>query len=143
MSSLLSSRVRAKKPRSGHQTPLSRCPCRGTQKKGARKRPLLQFQSFPIPPKEAENVGTNIIKDTGAFGNGFFVNPGHNNARTKKEGNKMDTKHTMRNIGIGMAAGAALGMLLAPQKKTLKATAKKAVRAAEDVAENMSQRLGM
>ena len=42
----------------------------------------------------------------------------------------MDAKHTM-------------GMLLAPQKKTLKATAKKAVRAAEDVAENVSQRLGM
>ena len=48
----------------------------------------------------------------------------------------MDAKHTMRNIGIGMAAGAALGMLLAPQKKTLKATAKKAVRAAEQVPKN-------
>ena len=37
----------------------------------------------------------------------------------------MESKHMMRNIGIGMAAGAALGMLMAPQKKTLKATAKR------------------
>ena len=37
----------------------------------------------------------------------------------------MESKHMMRNIGIGMAAGAALGLLMAPQKKTLKATAKK------------------
>ena len=49
----------------------------------------------------------------------------------------------MRNIGIGMAAGAALGMLLAPQKRKLKVTARRAVRAAEDAAEDLSQRLGM
>ena len=41
----------------------------------------------------------------------------------------MESRHMMRNIGIGMAAGAALGLLMAPQKKTLKATAKKPVRA--------------
>lgn len=55
----------------------------------------------------------------------------------------MEGKHTLRNLGIGMAAGAALGMLLAPQKKTLKATAKKAVRAMEDVAEHVTQNMGM
>ena len=43
-----------------------------------------------------------------------------------------------------VAAGAALGMaVLAPRQKTLKATAKKAVRAMEDVAENVTQTLGM
>ena len=55
----------------------------------------------------------------------------------------MDAKHTMRNIGIGMAAGAALGMLLAPQKKTLKATAKKAVRAGGGGAERPPRRGGL
>ena len=43
----------------------------------------------------------------------------------------MENRHTLRNIGLGMAAGAALGMLMAPQKRNLKATAKKAVRAVE------------
>ena len=61
----------------------------------------------------------------------------------QKEESNMESKHMMRNIGIGMAAGAALGMLMAPQKKTLKATAKKAVRAMEDAAENMTQSMGM
>ena len=61
----------------------------------------------------------------------------------QKEESNMESKHMMRNIGIGMAAGAALGMLMAPQKKTLKATAKKAVRAMEDAAENMTQHMGM
>ena len=55
----------------------------------------------------------------------------------------MESRHMMRNIGIGMAAGAALGMLMAPQKKTMKATAKKAIRAMEDAAENMTQHMGM
>ena len=45
--------------------------------------------------------------------------------------------------GWYLAAGAALGMLMAPQKKTLKATAKKAMRAMEDAAENMTQSMGM
>ena len=58
--------------------------------------------------------------------------------------NQVQHHHTLRNIGIGMAAGAALGMaVLAPRQKTLKATAKKAVRAMEDVAENVTQTLGM
>lgn len=55
----------------------------------------------------------------------------------------MENKHTMRNIGIGMAAGAALGMMMAPQKKNLKTTVKKATRAVEDVAENVSNTLGL
>lgn len=55
----------------------------------------------------------------------------------------MESKHTMRNIGIGMAAGAALGMLLAPQKKAMKATAKRAARAMEDAAEHVARDLGM
>ena len=56
----------------------------------------------------------------------------------------MEHHHTLRNIGIGMAAGAALGMaVLPPRQKTPKATAKKAVRAMEDVAENVTQTLGM
>ena len=77
------------------------------------------------------------------FGNGFFPRSGHNNSRAGKGGIELESKHTMRNIGIGMAAGAALGMLLAPQKRKLKVTARRAVRAAEDAAEDLSQRLGM
>lgn len=56
----------------------------------------------------------------------------------------MEHHHTLRNIGIGMAAGAALGMaVLSPQAEDPEATAKKAVRAMEDVAENVTQTLGM
>ena len=55
----------------------------------------------------------------------------------------MESKHMMRNIGIGMAAGAALGRLMAPHNKTMKAPAKKAIRAMEDAAENMTQHMGM
>ena len=61
----------------------------------------------------------------------------------RKEESNMESRHMMRNIGIGMAAGAALGLLMAPQKKTLKATAKKPVRAMEDAAENITQHMGM
>ena len=55
----------------------------------------------------------------------------------------MERRTIMRSIGLGMAAGAALGLLMAPQRKTLKSTAKKAVRAVEDAAENMTQHLSM
>ena len=54
----------------------------------------------------------------------------------------MESKHMMRNIGIGMAAGAALGMLMAPQKKTMKATAKKARRARETPRKNIPNNRG-
>ena len=52
-------------------------------------------------------------------------------------------QHMWRNIGIGLAAGAALGMALAPRKKSLKATARTAARAMEDIAGNMVHDLGM
>ena len=55
----------------------------------------------------------------------------------------MDAKHTMRNIGIGMAAGAALGMLLAPQKKTWRPPPKKRGRPPGAGAKTAPQRLGM
>lgn len=85
-----------------------------------------------------------IIEDVSSFGNGFFMNPGHNKGRlVQKEEYHMERRTIMRSIGLGMAAGAALGLLMAPQKKTLKSTAKKAVRAVEDAAENMTQHLSM
>ena len=52
-------------------------------------------------------------------------------------------QHMLRNIGIGMAAGAALGMALAPRKKVLKATARKARQTVEDIADNMTRNWGM
>ncbi len=55
----------------------------------------------------------------------------------------MTNKGMMRGAALGLMAGAALGMAMAPQKKAMKATAKKAVRAMEDIAENVTDPLGL
>lgn len=64
-----------------------------------------------------------------------------------EEGKSLDRNHTMMNIGIGMAAGAVLGMALSPRKNALKSNAQKAYKAvegvAQDVAHSVSQNLGM
>ena len=52
-------------------------------------------------------------------------------------------QHMLRNIGIGLAAGAALGLALAPKRKSLRSTARKAVHAVEDIAGNMTRNMGM
>ena len=61
----------------------------------------------------------------------------------KMKGEIFVAQHMLRNIGIGMAAGAALGMALAPRKKVLKATARKARQTVEDIADNMTRNWGM
>lgn len=50
---------------------------------------------------------------------------------------------TIGSVGLGLVAGAALGMAIAPQKKTMKGTAKKATRVVEDMAHNFSQNFTM
>ena len=53
------------------------------------------------------------------------------------------SKHPfLTGIGMGAAAGAALGMAMDPKKKEMKAAARKAVRAVEDVAGNINDAIG-
>lgn len=50
----------------------------------------------------------------------------------------MRRNHFMQGVGLGMLAGAVVGMLVSPGKKELKRTAVKAARAVENAAENIS-----
>lgn len=51
----------------------------------------------------------------------------------------MQHSHFFRGVGLGMLAGAVVGMMVSPGKKELKRTAVKAVQAVEDAAENISE----
>ena len=53
--------------------------------------------------------------------------------------NKMDF---IKGIGIGAAAGTAMGILLAPKKKNRKNMAGKALKAAGDIVENLTGAMG-
>lgn len=53
-------------------------------------------------------------------------------------GDNMEHNHFMRGVGLGMLAGAAVGMVVSPGKKELKRTANKAVQAVSDAADNIS-----
>lgn len=46
-------------------------------------------------------------------------------------------------MGIGLMAGTALGMALAPQKKTVQRQAKKTIRAVEDMMSTLGETLNM
>lgn len=48
----------------------------------------------------------------------------------------------MRGVGLGMLAGAVVGLLVSPGKKELKRSAGKAVRAVENAAESISDAIG-
>ena len=50
----------------------------------------------------------------------------------------MEHNHFMRGVGIGMIAGAVVGMIVSPGKKELKRTADRAVRAVGNAADNLS-----
>ena len=50
----------------------------------------------------------------------------------------MEHNHFMRGVGLGMLAGAVVGMMVSPGKKELKRTANKAVQAVGNAAENIS-----
>ena len=53
-------------------------------------------------------------------------------------GDFMERSHFMRGVGLGMLAGAIVGMIVSPGKKELKRTAAKAARAVENAAESIS-----
>ena len=57
----------------------------------------------------------------------------------EKAMNKMDF---IKGIGIGAAAGTAMGILLAPKKKNRKNMAGKALKAAGDIVENLTGAMG-
>lgn len=50
----------------------------------------------------------------------------------------MEHNHFMRGVGLGMLAGAVVGMVVSPGKKELKRTANKAVQAVSTAADNIS-----
>ena len=50
----------------------------------------------------------------------------------------MEHNHFMRGVGLGMLAGAVVGMVVSPGKKELKRTANKAVQAVGNAAESIS-----
>ena len=50
----------------------------------------------------------------------------------------MEHNPFMRGMGLGMLAGAALGLAVSPGRKTVKRKAAKAARTMEDMAENIS-----
>lgn len=51
----------------------------------------------------------------------------------------MEHSRFMRGIGIGMLAGAVMGMMVSPGRKELKQTANKAVQAVGNAAETISE----
>lgn len=51
----------------------------------------------------------------------------------------MQHNRFFRGVGLGMLAGAVVGMMVSPGKKELKRTATKAVQAVENAAENISE----
>ena len=50
----------------------------------------------------------------------------------------MERSHFMRGVGLGMLAGAVVGMIVSPGKKELKQTANKAVQAVSNAADSIS-----
>ena len=50
----------------------------------------------------------------------------------------MEHNRFMRGVGLGMLAGAVVGMMVSPGKKELKQTANKAVQAVGNAADNIS-----
>lgn len=50
----------------------------------------------------------------------------------------MEHGHFLRGVGLGMLAGAVVGMVVSPGKKELKQTASKAARAVSSAADNIS-----
>ena len=50
----------------------------------------------------------------------------------------MEHGNFMRGVGLGMLAGAIVGIAISPGKRELKRTAAKAVQAVENAAENIS-----
>ena len=48
-----------------------------------------------------------------------------------------------KGVGVGMAAGTAVGMLLAPKKHSKKCMANKVLKAASDIVENLSHTMGV
>lgn len=57
-------------------------------------------------------------------------------------GDQMAHNHFMRGVGLGMLAGAIVGMAVSPGKKELKRTANKAVQAVGTAADNISDAIG-
>lgn len=57
-------------------------------------------------------------------------------------GEEMEHNHFMRGVGLGMLAGAVVGMVVSPGKKELKRTAHKAAQAVSDAADNISDAIG-
>ena len=56
----------------------------------------------------------------------------------------MEQHQFLKGVGIGMAAGAALGMAMAPKKKTnLKKAAGRAIKTVGEVVENISAAIAM
>lgn len=51
----------------------------------------------------------------------------------------MEHNRFMRGVGIGMLAGAVVGMMVSPGKKELKRTANKAVQAVGNAADTISE----
>lgn len=54
-------------------------------------------------------------------------------------GDTMEHNRFLRGIGLGMLAGAVVGMMVSPGKKELKQTANKAVQAVGNAAETISE----
>ncbi len=55
----------------------------------------------------------------------------------------MKNSDFVKGLGLGMVAGASIGMAIAPKKKRSKSVAGKALRTAGDIVENVSSALGM
>ena len=69
------------------------------------------------------------------FGNVFFVFSG----QTTYGVITLEKSRFMRGVGIGMLAGAVVGMMVSPGKKQLKQTANKAVQAVGNAADTISE----
>lgn len=50
----------------------------------------------------------------------------------------MEHSHFLRGVGLGMLAGAVVGMVVSPGKKELKQTANKAIQAVGNAADSLS-----
>ena len=55
----------------------------------------------------------------------------------------MDRMDFIKGMGIGVVAGATIGMAIAPKKKEHKGLAGKAIKAAGEIVENISDAMGM
>ena len=49
----------------------------------------------------------------------------------------------IKGLGVGVIAGATIGMAVVPKKKTSKSVAGKALRAAGDIVENITDAMGL